>query len=368
MKNTQLFYLERVDHLRFFAALLVLLFHTLSPVLDQSSAGYNPALLLIAQGYSGVGLFMVLSGFIFTVISYGKDIDYGKFIRNRLLRIYPLFVFMGFLAWSLHIYTDPKPPSNLEFLMLLVPVRLPFESTYFQSLWTIPVEFQFYLVFPFLALFARREGAGYLLRFIALLIILRLGIYVTMGTVRVLAYETIIGRLDQFLIGMLLGRLYCSVPRIAANPLHLLASSALVLASLYFMRQNGGPDNPPALHWIIWTTWEGAMWGWLALAYINCRLGVPRRMAQGMAALGSISFSIYINHIFVANMVGKFTARLMLSADPQYNAYLQFGLFTLPAVIGVSYLTYRLIELPFLGLRSPYLRHADRAPADQAGA
>jgi len=367
MKNSQLFYLERVDHLRFFAALLVLLFHTLSPGLAAGNTGYNPLRLLVAQGYSGVGLFMVLSGFIFTVISHGKDIDYGKFIRNRLLRIYPLFVCMGFLAWSLHIYTDPKPPSNLEFLMLLLPVRLPFESSYFQSLWTIPVEFQFYLIFPFLALFVRREGTGYLLRCIALLIILRLCVYVTVGTVGVIAYETIFGRLDQFLIGMLLGRLYCSVPRIAANPLHLIASSALVLASLFFMRQNGGPDNLPALHWIIWTTWEGAMWGWLALAYVNCRFGLRGRLAQGMAVLGSISFSIYVNHIFVANMLGKFTGKLALSADPQWQAVLQFGLFTLPAVLGMSWLTYRVIELPFLSLRIPYLRDA-LAGADKAGA
>lgn len=367
MKNTQLFYLERVDHLRFFAALLVLLFHILSPAMAKMDYGYSP-LLLITQGYSGVGLFMVLSGFIFTVIAHDKEIDYGKFIRNRLLRIYPLFIFMGFLAWSLHIYSDPKPPSNLEFLLLLLPIRLPFESAYFQSLWTIPVEFQFYLIFPFLALFMRREGAAYLLRFIALLIILRLGVYVTVGTVRVIAYETILGRLDQFLIGMLLARCYGRLPRLAGNPLHLLASFALVLASLLYMGRNGGQDNPPALHWVIWTTWEGAMWGWFALAYINCRLVIPKRLSQGLAALGSISFSIYVNHIFVTNVVGRFTARLVLSADPLWNAYLLGGLITVPVVLAISYLTYRVIELPFLNLRSPYLRKITTAVADRATA
>jgi len=80
--NTE--YYPRLDHLRFFAAMIVVIGHSLS--------------LPFNIGHSGVTLFFVLSGFIFTLITNGgeKKIDYKKFIYNRILRIYPLFIFLSF--------------------------------------------------------------------------------------------------------------------------------------------------------------------------------------------------------------------------------------------------------------------------------
>src|SRR5690606_21204083 len=69
--------------------------------------------------------------------------------------------------------------------------------------WTISVEFTFYLVFPFLARFVRAEGAGYLLRLIALMALVKLAAYGVTERATHMFYSTLVGRFDQFLWGML---------------------------------------------------------------------------------------------------------------------------------------------------------------------
>ena len=52
----------------------------------------NPVISIIEEGYSGVALFIVLSGFILSLGAIGKVIDYRKFLTARVLRIYPMFM------------------------------------------------------------------------------------------------------------------------------------------------------------------------------------------------------------------------------------------------------------------------------------
>src|ERR671912_2212734 len=95
-KNTE--YIPRLDHLRFAAAALVVAYHFAYGSIPADTR--NPILLVIKQGYNGVSLFMVLSGFILTRICLHKEIDYRSFLFNRLLRIYPLYILIVFAAAS----------------------------------------------------------------------------------------------------------------------------------------------------------------------------------------------------------------------------------------------------------------------------
>lgn len=95
MKSKNFIYLSRLDHLRFFAAILVVFFHfkginfnnfTYSNIFEKISRVW------VEHGHTGVSLFLVLSAFLFTLICAGgkKQIIYWKFIYNRVLRILPL--------------------------------------------------------------------------------------------------------------------------------------------------------------------------------------------------------------------------------------------------------------------------------------
>lgn len=67
MKSLNSSYISRLDHIRFFAASMVVFVHTYTTFGGKLSDNYIIRFLL--SGDTGVSLFLVLSGFLFTVIS-----------------------------------------------------------------------------------------------------------------------------------------------------------------------------------------------------------------------------------------------------------------------------------------------------------
>lgn len=371
MQTPQHPYLSRLDHLRFLAASLVVVFHFFHTHQgDLHSA--NPLVSLFDEGHTGIALFMVISGFIFTVIAGHHEVRYWPFLRNRVIRIYPLFVFAVFLQLFISTYNDHRNYGLLQLLGWLIPFRsdtVPL-SPQFVQLWTIWVEFQFYLIFPFLLLFSRRLGGRYLWGLLLLLVVTRALVYGALGSVRYIAYETIFGRLDQFIVGMLIGRAWLAKETASAaiptlNPLWLLAATASLVTGLHLFSQHVGYSEMASTVWIVWPPIEAALWAAFLWAYLGAKWVGPLAVRQGidntLAALGAMSFSTYVMHNLV---IGAYNGRLpLISADllpfagagPVTQALLTGMLIVLPLVLLVSVLTYHLIERPFLSLRSSYL-------------
>ena len=353
MKTTQHTYLSRLDHLRFFAAALVVLFHYFHTQLGDLRSG-NPLVSLVDEGHTGIALFMVISGFIFTVIAGDRHIHYGGFIKNRVLRIYPLFIFAVFLqllGWLMPFRSETVPLSP-----------------YFVQLWTIWVEFQFYLIFPFLLAFSRRHGSRYLWAWLGLLVLVRALVFAASGSVRFVAYETIFGRLDQFIIGMLLARLWQARATQAGgavapslSPLWLALAGLAVLLGLHAFSRKVGFSELASPFWIIWPALEAALWAGFVWAYLCTRWPGPQALRQGvdraLAALGAVSFSTYVLHNLVIAAYKAHLPPLATGAGPVADA-LATGALLLPVVLALAAVTYQLIERPFLALRGSYLRQA----------
>ncbi|QLS14132.1 acyltransferase [Citrobacter freundii] len=105
MKSLNSQYISRLDHIRFFAAFLVVYTHTYSASGGLNYAGTRNLLeRFMLSGNTGVSLFLVLSGFIFTVISNcgKKEINYSTFIVNRIKRVFPLMIFVTILSMGLY--------------------------------------------------------------------------------------------------------------------------------------------------------------------------------------------------------------------------------------------------------------------------
>jgi len=203
MKSSSFTYFSRLDHLRLLAALMVLFWHGMR-YFQQVPTAELPAfwpLSFAQEGHTGVALFMVLSGFIFQTLCRGKEVNYFEFIRNRVLRIAPLFIF-----WTLlYFYIGDVDPAKL----FIAIVGLMNKGTIPGVGWTIIVEFQFYLLFPFLLIFTRQYGLRYLVCLLLFAVFFRWSIWYTVGTVQDLSYSTIFGRIDQFLLGMINCELAC---------------------------------------------------------------------------------------------------------------------------------------------------------------
>jgi peptidoglycan/LPS O-acetylase OafA/YrhL len=363
-------YLPRLDHLRFLAALLVLVWHAVH-FNNQIATAYVPRfwpLSIFEEGHTGVALFMTLSGFIFQAICRNRQIIYFEFLRNRILRIAPLF-----LVWTLFLfYTGDTDPSKLfvAILSLLNRDAVPGAG------WTIIVEFQFYVIFPFLVVFTRKYGIRYLVGLLLLAILFRSGVWYAQGTVQSLAYWTIFGRFDQFLLGMIGCELYFRRPHWFAQGSLLLATVVLWLWLYHRFNRLGGFYNigtypTKSLIWVFLPSVEGLFYAVITASYLGLNKTLPRFLDKSLAWLGSLSYSFYLNHLFVIDVSYKICTALEWKVTRFTDALIFALLIVFPPLVVISAATYYLIELPFLSLRRRYFRdehdevYSSRQPSDQ---
>ncbi|WEJ32926.1 acyltransferase [Devosia sp. SD17-2] len=358
MKSRNIAYIPELDHLRLLAALLVFAYHFFHFYRGEwRSYPDLPFLGLIVEGHTGVGLFFVLSGFIFMTIALANsEIDYRSFMRNRLLRIAPLFIVVFVVAIS--IGRDRFVATDLLYVFVTNLGGAP-TSWHFATgpAWSISVEFTFYLVFPFLAAATLKRGPLYLVKWLALLLIIKLAAYHATDNSRHMLYSTLVGRFDQFLIGMLAAIAYARFQTTIqrwGRPLLLLAAVVVLIGVgiqarwLSFL----APEPKQPL-WVIWGTIEAGFWAVLVVAYLGARVPWPDFLHRAFCRGGEWSFSFYMWHALVIFAVhqslGSFggTGALALGMN---------GVMVLGVTLVFAWLSYTLIEAPFLDMRSRYGR------------
>ncbi len=165
--------LPNLDALRFFLALLVIIFHLPSLSKNQGLPYFN-SLPIFQRGVDAVYMFFVLSGFLIIRIIY-KDKILDKFsIKNfyvrRILRIFPLYyliIFFGFVFYQVILpYLNITFENNYNLVdgILLTSFFLPnvFAFEYkpggiLEILWSIGIEEQFYLIIGVLMFFVNKK-------------------------------------------------------------------------------------------------------------------------------------------------------------------------------------------------------------------
>lgn len=373
MKSANIKYLPEVDHLRAVAAVLIVLFHGFELFLakiayhaDQNVSQWvhtrNPLLAVIVEGHTAVALFMVLSGFIFMYGTYGKqEFSAKRFLVNRVLRIYPMFTVVVFAGIAVY-------PADFSFSGLLqtfllfanLPGTLLLHE-YSNVLGTLSIEFQFYLIFPFLIIFMRRRGAVFLAQLIVLAIVFRFLAVGAGADAHALSYSYINGRIDQFLLGMMAAIALRSGVLSQARCRILVAPAAiLAVVVLYVFHRLGG--FPLEVWWkILWPTVEGATWAAFIACYVGAEIALPKIVSKALCWIGERSFSIYLLHFVLLVALIK-NGLLMVVGSPIASSLLNTAILLLPATLVLSSLTYSLIEEPFLNLRKRYMQpSSDRA-------
>jgi len=355
MKSSSSQYLSKLDHLRLIAALMVLAWHIMRYNLQVPTSfipGFWP-MSFFAEGHTGVALFMVLSGYIFMTLCRDREINYLSFIRNRVLRIAPLFI-----VWTLlYFYISDIDPAKLIIAIgaLLNNRTVPGVG------WTVVVEFQFYLLFPFLLAFSQKMGIRYLVGLVVMALAIRWGIWFTRGTVQDLAYSTIFGRIDQFLLGMIACEALRKFPNYFKSPLVLITLIAIwsflyhrfdVLGG-YF--DNKGYPSPTSI-WVYLPTLEGLFYGMITAAYLGTVSLLPRALDKAAAWLGTLSYSLYLNHPWAIEIGMKVLKALKVDMTNFWTAMTLGFAAVFPILLIMSIGTYYLIEKPFLEMRKKYLK------------
>lgn len=361
--------------LRGIAACWVLTFHIWlvagSPTIAVWGIDLTP---LFACGWAGVDLFFVLSGFVLTWPHAGRKpghFDFIDFMRRRVLRVIPAyyaqFLLLVVLAAVGLISELPTFGNAIAHLLFLHNLSFQWSSPLPNTWWTLPIEWQFYLLFPLLLLSLSRFGAIRVLPGLIIVVLAwRIGTmdwiqtYNPGATIdyRVWLIEQLPGRIDQFFIGMAAAwstnRLWPHLnDRSRAR-----WSSGLVLAGLVLTT---------VLITILWPRaqayWQGhwLLYIWhllvaLPLAALIAGAALQGRLARALVGnrpvlwLGEISYSIYLwNYVVLLVLVrlGAFTA-LEGSTRIAWVA-----LYSVGPVILVAAVSWWLAERPFLHYRDP---------------
>lgn len=150
--------LKSLDGLRAFAILAVMLYHTESHFKKITLRIYDVSFEnIIYNGFYGVDLFFVLSGFLITTQLLHRPLtrpNIKTFFLRRFFRIAPAYyTILFFIVFYVYIPQDPEQSPNIWFLPLFS--HIIFLQDYLFStpriaavFWSIPIEMKFYALMP----------------------------------------------------------------------------------------------------------------------------------------------------------------------------------------------------------------------------
>ncbi|MBD2756067.1 acyltransferase family protein [Spirosoma validum] len=202
-------YVSALTGLRAMAAYLVFLHH------------YNPATSgtiarrLFDQGYVGVSIFFVLSGFLIyhryaESFFTQKNWSWRRYLQNRFARIFPLYALLFFLTAGISAMRG-QPMSLSLFVLNITLLKGFFDEIKFSGIaqsWSLTVEACFYLLAPFLFTGLRRWGAFWLtigllsIGLSAWLIAKETNGWGFFGNLPFMLFYTFFGRAFEFIVGM----------------------------------------------------------------------------------------------------------------------------------------------------------------------
>ena len=326
-------------------------------------------------GVFGVDLFFVLSSFLITRLLLAEQavggISIGNFYLRRVLRIWPLY--FGFLTalWALAHFAglDPIASGYWAAFFLLVGnwacVVWGYPHSGIAPLWSVCVEEQFYLLWPFCVKFLSRRGfVGMCVGLLVVSMVVKVGL-AAFGAVHPAAWNNSLGRLEPIALGALLAcRPTLTAPaREGGLWLRLIAACCLlVIANAYF------PWDRMSLGSALLTYPAAAL---ASAVFVRVALQSRGLLCQvlsirPMVYLGRISFGLYVFHLFVLQhfapavrdyllvRAGRATGPGGLAGLLLYSI-LACGLTLLLAVI-----SYEFVEKRFLWLKLRFTRIESR--------
>ncbi|WP_280174911.1 acyltransferase family protein [Agrobacterium fabrum] len=337
---------------------------------------------LILDGGPPVDVFIIISGFVITHLMINKQESYVPYITRRAFRIFPIYLVTLFIAiatidlyqaaWVEYPFAlnrdmriarfDEQQGQfwthlglHLTMLHGIVPDNLlPFSSTSILSpAWSLSLEWQFYLVAPFLiTLLIRNMNFA------------RLGALLLLGTQWLVAHQQVFewqynGFLPKIISYFVIGIL-----------------SRLVLEKMYRKQVYLDVVLITAFLLLFVPTWVALIWiVFFALAAYESKLtdlNIPILRHFGalvafngvVAKMGSWSYSTYLIHIPVFSVVLGLYVRTVGVENVSQTYALLLLLASFPVIVLLSWTLYNTIEDPFRKLGSQIAKR--KAPPSAA--
>lgn len=345
-----------LDLLRFYAALSVVVYHIeYNPPYWTSQPVHHSLIgVPLLFGADAVTLFFVLSGFLIThlLITEKRDtrtVDVKAFYKRRVLRIWPLYYTLVFVVMViLPLLGTPSgitPVHQLLILTFLPSVSFALgQAGALSHFWSIGVEEQFYLVWPWLVKFTGHLTAMLLIVLIGKLLLNGLVWQINLvqpsraaDLLLNLLYQT---RFESMAIGGLGAVIIHRYPLLR----HLIQRRSIgLVASILFARIAFWPDTVD-----VPIVTVSSIFALLITHLATSPRPIWRIDSAVTRALGNMSYAIYLIHPFVLDFVWH-------KVSPATFDTLAGQVFLYASVIGITltlaYASYRWLEAPFLRLK-----------------
>lgn len=321
-----------LEGLRGVLALWVCLFHILT--IGGLWVRIPPPMAALLDGGNAVDVFIILSGFVVTMLIVRNAESYGVFIARRFVRLYPAFAIA--IAFSLLLQAVQLMPVRYDanqlwahllthafMLFGVVPSHLPGSgSVILNPAWSISLEWQFYLVAPFLVGLASKGVRGLIVSSLLVVIGYRLVLPILTG----FDGSFLLAKIHLFWIGWVSCLAYL---RYAGNGNLAWAWLLIALGVILLL------PYKPNIGLIFW--------GIFTCALLGCPGFMQRWMASWpLMALGAISYPLYLFHepvIWACKSIFN-----MQSADTVQ--VIGLAAVTMPLTILIAFLLHRYAEVP----------------------
>ena len=375
--STDRLYLPELDGLRFIAFMMVFLYHEgFSSYQLSRLIGSGASRCFRENGWVGVQLFFILSGYLITTLLLREEASFGRvdlkaFWVRRILRIWPLYyltivLVFGALPWWQGSFSFPSGRAaivkHLPWFMAFLgnwsfihvgPPPLDAQSI----LWSVCVEEQFYLLVPLIvALLVPKLRVWVVLLGMASSLAFRIYLAKTGAHSHAFRFGTL-SQFDTLLSGVMLAIALGTDPRDsqAGRWLVWLQWPLYAVAIWVFTRSNlgqGADWRKVGDFTAIWAVGVGLVAvavtvpGWLRGA-----LGYSR-----LAWLGKISYGLYMFH-----EIGMFLQRRFATVVGWFpNNEILLPLLSLALTIGLAAASYYGFERRFLRLKRGWTRVPSR--------
>jgi peptidoglycan/LPS O-acetylase OafA/YrhL len=330
------FHRPELDVLRFGAFFLVFLHHAL-PHAASEYPRWGTILAAIGRaGALGVDLFFTLSAFLITELLLRErratgSIDIRAFYARRVLRIWPLYFFALLVLAPL---IDGMPSGHLTAFLLLggnwACAWWGYPASAFALLWSVSIEEQFYLAWPWIARWRGNLGLV-LLAMLATAWVTRLWLAIA-GSAHPAVWCNTLARLDPIALGAMLAWLLRSRPPGAPARIRV----KLIGGGAFALLAAGAPGEHAGWH-ALWTYPLAAFACVLILYGVLC----SQLRSPVLEYLGKISFGLYVFHAAALHLVPFAPAALLLT-------------------IAAAAVSYRFLESPFLRWKQRLARVGSR--------
>jgi peptidoglycan/LPS O-acetylase OafA/YrhL len=321
--------------------------------------------------WMGVDLFFVLSGFLITrnLLTLREQCTTGRalgvFFYRRLLRIVPPYYLALAAIGFYHGFPDGSAPWYWTFTSNIRDAQHGAHEGALNTLWSIGVEEQFYILWPWLVLLIprRRLAAAFALVVVVAPLVRAAATGVSLDAV----YRLMPCRMDLLAMGALLALIdRDDVTWISKHRRHFLGAAALAFAAfaaLSLAVPTFRTRNNTLLFNVVGFSLAGVFFAGL-LAYVRAtRSGLVGAVLlhPALRYLGKISYMAYLTHMLAIDLVGDLG--IVALSGPK-AAPLSFAL-----TVAMASASWILLEQPLLRLRRVVSPRSTRAstPPESAG-